>query len=79
MATTLPNAVGVAHPLDPLTVDEIAAAVDIMRTERQLGARVRFVSVTLHEPTKAVVLAYPSVGPVERQANGCRRTRREGR
>jgi primary-amine oxidase len=68
MATTLPNAVGVAHPLDPLTVDEIAAAVDIVRTERQLGARVRFVSVTLHEPAKAVVLAYPSVGPVDREA-----------
>ncbi len=68
MATTLPNAVGVAHPLDPLTVDEIAAAVDIVRTERQLSARVRFVSVTLHEPAKAVVLAYPSVGAVDREA-----------
>ncbi len=68
MVTTLPNAVGVAHPLDPLTVDEIAAAVDIVRTERQLGPRVRFVSITLHEPAKAVVLAYPSVGSVEREA-----------
>jgi len=68
MATTLPNAVGVAHPLDPLTVDEITAAVDIVRTDRQLGPRVRFVSVTLHEPAKAVVLAYPSAGPVEREA-----------
>ncbi len=66
--TTLPNAVGVAHPLDPLTVDEITAAVDIVRTDRQLGPRVRFVSVTLHEPAKAVVLAYPSAGPVEREA-----------
>src|SRR6267143_415196 len=68
MATTLPNTVGVAHPLDPLTVEEIAAAVDIVRTERQLSARVRFVSVTLHEPAKAVVLAYPSEGPVDREA-----------
>jgi len=68
MATTLPNVVGVEHPLDPLTVEEIAAAVDIVRTQRQLGPRVRFVSITLHEPAKAVVLAYPSAGPVEREA-----------
>jgi primary-amine oxidase len=68
MATTLPSAVGLQHPLEPLTTDEIAAAVDILRTERPLGPRVRFVSVTLHEPSKELVLAYPSAGPVEREA-----------
>jgi len=68
MATTIERAVGVRHPLEPLSVDEIAAAVDVLRTERQLGERMRFVSVSLHEPPKAAVLDFPSAGPVDRQA-----------
>ncbi len=68
MATTLSSPVGVQHPLEPLTVEEIAAAVEILRSQRPLGARVRFVSVFLHEPPKAVVLAFPSGGSVEREA-----------
>jgi len=68
MATTLQSAIGLRHPLEPLSVDEIAVAIDILRTERKLGERVRFVSVSLHEPSKAAVLEYPSAGPVDRQA-----------
>ena len=38
----------VGHPLEPLSADEIARAVNILHTERTLGPRVRFVAVTLH-------------------------------
>ena len=44
------------HPLDPLEPDEIRAAVDTVRKEKKLAAGVRFVSVTLKEPAKALVL-----------------------
>ena len=44
------------HPLDPLEPDEIRAAVDTIRKEKQLAASVRFVTVTLNEPAKALVL-----------------------
>src|SRR5689334_14493910 len=66
--TTLPNAVGLRHPLEPLTPEEIAATVEILRRERGLGPRVRFVTISLDEPPKDAVLAFPSQGPVERQA-----------
>ena len=41
------------HPLDPLSAEEIAQATRLLRTERRLGDRVRFVSVDLLEPPKA--------------------------
>jgi primary-amine oxidase len=56
------------HPLEPLTAEEIAAAVQIVRTERSLHERVRFASVNLHEPAKEVVLNYASGTPIERAA-----------
>ena len=43
MATTIHSAIGLRHPLEPLSVDEISTVVEILRTERQLGERVRFV------------------------------------
>jgi primary-amine oxidase len=48
----------VRHPLDPLSGEEIAAAVAIVRHERHLDAHVRFISLELHEPSKAEVLAF---------------------
>ena len=68
MATTVQSPVGLRHPLEPLSVDEIAAVVHILRTERQLGERVRFASISLHEPAKASVLEFPSNGPIDREA-----------
>jgi primary-amine oxidase len=68
VATIIERSVGVRHPLDPLSVDEIAAAIDILRGERQLGERIRFVSVSLHEPDKGAVLDFGRSGEVERQA-----------
>src|SRR6185437_9758269 len=43
-------------------------SVAILRRERQLGDRVRFASISLHEPPKSAVLAFPFEGPVEREA-----------
>src|SRR5579871_3562707 len=68
MAVTAPSAIGLQHPLEPLSTDEIAATVEILRRERGLGPRVRFVSISLHEPPKDAVLAFPEQGPIERQA-----------
>jgi primary-amine oxidase len=56
------------HPLDPLDADEVARAWEIVRAERPLGARIRVVSVALHEPDRAVVLAHRPGHPVEREA-----------
>ena len=58
----------VLHPLEPLTSEEITAAVHIVRTERNLHERVRFASVTLHEPPKEVVLNFQQGDPVTRAA-----------
>ncbi|NJR40887.1 MAG: hypothetical protein HC781_21185 [Leptolyngbyaceae cyanobacterium CSU_1_4] len=57
-----------AHPLEPLTAEEIQVAVATTRRERSLGNRVRFMSVALKEPPKNCVLAYCSGNSVERQA-----------
>lgn len=48
----------ISHPLEPLAPEEIAEAVRIVRTERQLAEHVRFVSVNLHEPAKEVVIRF---------------------
>lgn len=44
------------HPLEPLTAEEVLAAVAIVRQRQQLPASYRFVTVTLQEPPKAVVV-----------------------
>ncbi len=56
------------HPLEPLTGEEIAAAVNIVRTERNLHERVRFASVALHEPPKEVVLNFKPGDHITREA-----------
>ncbi len=56
------------HPLEPLSEAELAAAIAILRAERTLDARVRFVSVVLHEPDKTRVLAYAPGDALERAA-----------
>jgi hypothetical protein len=42
------------HLLDPLTAEELAQAVKILRADKQLGENYRFVSVRLAEPPKPV-------------------------
>ncbi len=68
MSIAMTSAVGVVHPLDPLTPDEIRAAVGTVRASERLGSEVLFVRVFLHEPDKAAVLAFREGDPIERQA-----------
>ncbi len=56
------------HPLEPLTAEELGAAVALVREKRQLGGHVRFVSATLHEPPKNVVLNFKEGDQVPREA-----------
>ena len=57
-----------SHPLDPLTAEEIAEAASILKAQRQLGARVRFETIVLREPSKESVLNFQPGGFVERVA-----------
>jgi len=57
-----------AHPLDPLTADEIRAAGDIVRRDREVGERWRFASIELREPSKPTVREYRAGDPIERVA-----------
>lgn len=58
----------VDHPLEPLTPDEIAAAVAIVRQEKSLSSSFRFATVTLNEPAKATVLSFKPGDTIEREA-----------
>ena len=49
------QAISETHPLEPMTSDEVTNAVEIVRRERNLSESVRFVSVTLNEPSPEVV------------------------
>jgi primary-amine oxidase len=57
-----------AHPLDPLTAEEILRACEVVKDAQQLGAECRFALVHLHEPAKAEVLAYQPGDAIERSA-----------
>ena len=56
------------HPLDPLTADEFRQAAAILRRDRGLGARWRFASIELHEPSKEVLRAAQPGAPLAREA-----------
>jgi primary-amine oxidase len=58
----------VSHPLEPLTAQEIAAAVAIARRERNVGAQFRFPCVTLNEPAKSAVLNFKTGDAIDREA-----------
>ncbi len=53
----------VAHPLDPLSADEVAEAGRRAKAAPGLSERVRVVSVELREPDKAEYLAWKAGGP----------------
>ena len=63
--TASPSAI---HPLEPLSADEILQAVAILKSEKNLGDRVRFISITLNEPAKDTVLHYAPGTDYEREA-----------
>ncbi|MDT7640238.1 MAG: primary-amine oxidase, partial [Pseudonocardiales bacterium] len=52
-----------AHPLEPLSAAEIAAAGSLLREVAGLAPTARFVFITLHEPAKADVLAWTPGAP----------------
>ncbi|MFO0898384.1 MAG: primary-amine oxidase [Pirellulales bacterium] len=57
------------HPLDPLSADEMAAAVRIVRESGRLPADIRFVSCTLEEPDpETLARAATSSGDLQRKA-----------
>src|SRR5438045_3014246 len=57
-----------AHPLEPLTPEEIQQASTLIREQQALSEYVRFASVTLYEPSKQEVLAFKLGDPVVRKA-----------
>ncbi len=58
----------IQHPLDPLTVEEIAAATTLARTHYNLGKQFRFPIVVLNEPPKNLVLNFQLGDPITREA-----------
>jgi primary-amine oxidase len=57
-----------AHPLDPLTSDEIKAAAGVITALPQFPPGSLFSTIVLKEPQKKEVLSYKSGAPVGRQA-----------
>ena len=55
------------YPFDPLTPDEILAAVSILRVSKKVQKSMRFVAIQLHEPNKKSVLDYEIDGVCKRQ------------
>jgi len=56
------------HPLDPLTAEEIRAAVTILRRDRDLTDRWRIASIELREPPKYELRAWRPGDPIARAA-----------
>ena len=56
------------HPLEPLSAEEIAAAVALVRGDGRMGDRMRFVSVALQEPEKQAVARYETGEKLPREA-----------
>jgi primary-amine oxidase len=56
------------HPLDPLTKDEITAAVVVLKESGKLAPDVRFATIYLKEPPKEQVLADLAAGRARRVA-----------
>src|ERR1044071_4602071 len=57
-----------AHPLDPLSKEEITATVEILRASGKVNPDSRFATVVLREPPKSEVLAYKPGSPFRREA-----------
>jgi len=62
------NTTTTAHPLDPLSADEMRLAVATVRAHIEAGGRWRFASIELREPGKAVVSAFTAGGAIDRVA-----------
>lgn len=58
----------ILHPLDPLSLSEIAEAVAILKDEKALAETIRFPIIRLEEPTKADLAAFRAGKPLARLA-----------
>ena len=58
----------IAHPLDPVSADEIRAAVGLLRAQGHAGKGWRIASVELREPAKDVVRSFAAGDPIRREA-----------
>jgi primary-amine oxidase len=59
---------GVAHPLDPLSKEEIAAAAQTLKASGKVTEAGRFATIVLREPPKAEVLNFKPGAPMRREA-----------
>jgi primary-amine oxidase len=50
------------HPLEPLSADEIAKAVDLLKAQSAFTPTSRVISIILREPEKSQVYDWPSAG-----------------
>jgi len=57
-----------AHPLDPLSGEEINRAAAILRRDRGVGERWRFASIELREPSKETVRDFAPGDEIRREA-----------
>jgi len=60
--------IGMTHPLDPLSQEEIALAAEVVRRELSALGALRFEIIELKEPAKATVRAFKAGDAVDRQA-----------
>ena len=56
------------HPLEPLTKDEIAMTVSVLKSSGKVTEASRFPVIVLNEPPKREVLAYKPGTPIRREA-----------
>jgi primary-amine oxidase len=68
MTHTTLAATGTAHPLDPLSAEEISAATAIIRATGDVPGTARFVSVERKEPSKQALADFTPGQPIERIA-----------
>src|SRR6185437_15692342 len=68
VATSPPQAQTLAHPLDPLSKEEMATATTVLKDAGKASDSVRFVLIHLHEPPKKDVLAPRPGKAMSRQA-----------
>ncbi len=57
-----------AHPLDPLSAEEIERTVAVLREQCDLGARARFVEIALREPEKDELARFEAGHAIPREA-----------
>src|SRR5262245_28457454 len=57
----------VTHPLDPVTVEELAIAAALIRADARFPEHAVFAHLRLHEPHKDVVLGFTPGAPVDRE------------